>query len=360
MKDDLKKTSEMKIPEPDLPGSDKSEAEEVLLYLKGLLTNPSPGPLPERYASLEVFNEIVEYLLMIRKVMAGFVQGDFEIKIAQRGFLAGTLKALQSNLRHFAWTARNVAKGDFSQRVDFLGELSVSFNSMVEQLAASVDTLKKNELRLLELTAELQKQIEKSRKVEKELRIREKEYALLAAIDPLTTLFNRRQFHLLAEQFWASAKRKYQDSCVCLIDIDFFKKVNDVYGHQTGDNVLVSVANTIHSNLRESDIVGRYGGEEFVCLLTNTNLDAAWVVLERVRKAVESIVHTAPDFPAEEKNFCRTISIGFTCVDKDEYLKTENIDVAIHRADTALYRAKEDGRNCIRLKLSGKSKSKND
>ena len=104
-----------------------------------------------------------------------------------------------------------------------------------------------------------------------------------ATLDALTGYNNRHQFEKRLKETTASAKRQNQPLCCIMSDIDFFKKVNDTYGHAVGDCVLKTVAKTIKKELRESDIASRYGGEEFVFLLPQTNLDEATVFAQRLR-----------------------------------------------------------------------------
>ena len=127
-------------------------------------------------------------------------------------------------------------------------------------------------------------------------------------------------------------------------DIDFFKKVNDTYGHAVGDCVLRTVAKTIKRELRESDIASRYGGEEFIFLLPQTNIDEATVVAERLRSAVEKKKINIEEYNIENvKEISVTISIGVS-----EYNKADKDPNALYEhADSVLYQAKETGRNKV-------------
>ena len=129
-----------------------------------------------------------------------------------------------------------------------------------------------------------------------------------------------------------------------MTDIDFFKSVNDTYGHAVGDLVLKTVARVIKLQLRDYDIAGRYGGEEFVIMLPYTRLEEAKIVAERLRKAVENtqidITKVNPD--AKDKKINVTISLGVYEYHKEDYEKT-----LIRNADKALYIAKETGRNKV-------------
>lgn len=165
-----------------------------------------------------------------------------------------------------------------------------------------------------------------------------------ATLDALTNLNNRRQFEVRQKQEIAIAKRQNNSLCAMMIDIDFFKKVNDTYGHAAGDEVLRSVAGIIKEHLRESDIPSRYGGEEFAVLLPYTNLDEAKIVGERLRKAVEDAVITVnqDNDNVDKTDINVTISMGLA-----EFNGEETGEILFERADKALYDAKTGGRNRV-------------
>lgn len=158
-----------------------------------------------------------------------------------------------------------------------------------------------------------------------------------ATLDALTNLNNRRQFEIRLKQEIAITKRQNNPLCAMMIDIDFFKKVNDTYGHASGDEVLRTVASVIKAHLRESDIPARYGGEEFAVLLPYTHIEEAQIVGERLRKAVEETSVHLDNF-----NINVTISMGLA-----EFHTEESGEELFERADKALYEAKESGRNRV-------------
>ena len=167
-----------------------------------------------------------------------------------------------------------------------------------------------------------------------------------ATIDALTNLNNRRQFEIRLKQEIATTKRQNNPLCAMMIDIDFFKKVNDTYGHASGDAVLRGVARIIKSALRESDIPARYGGEEFAVLLPYTHIEEAQIVGERLRKAVESSSIAIDVEGVDTKEIQVTISMGLA-----EFNKTETGEELFERADKALYEAKTSGRNKVCLNI---------
>ncbi len=164
-----------------------------------------------------------------------------------------------------------------------------------------------------------------------------------ATLDALTNLNNRRQFETRLGQEISIAKRQNNPLCAMMIDIDFFKGVNDKYGHAAGDEVLRTVAGIIKQALRESDIPARYGGEEFAVLLPFTKIEEAKVVGERLRKAVEQAAIVIYQDTPEEKNINVTISMGLAQFDNNE-----TGEALFERADKALYESKANGRNQVR------------
>ncbi len=161
----------------------------------------------------------------------------------------------------------------------------------------------------------------------------------LSLTDPLTGLYNRRHLDSNLEREFLRSKRYHNNLSIAVIDIDFFKKVNDTYGHLCGDYVLKEVAYMILDTLRKTDMVFRCGGEEFVALLTETPLEKALIPLERLRKRIE-------EYPFEYNNnkLQVTISIGVNSTESGVETAGEFLD----GADKALYFAKNNGRNQVK------------
>lgn len=160
----------------------------------------------------------------------------------------------------------------------------------------------------------------------------------LAKTDSLTGANNRRHFVELTEQEIHRAQRTNASMCIMLLDIDFFKKINDTYGHQAGDAVLQVLSKICHRILRQHDIFARIGGEEFAITLPMTTSRKALQVAERLRQEVEQ---TPMLIPGGQTIFI-TVSIGLGELNQSS---SENIDDMIKRADSALYKAKHRGRN---------------
>jgi diguanylate cyclase (GGDEF)-like protein len=159
----------------------------------------------------------------------------------------------------------------------------------------------------------------------------------MAETDPLTNIYNRRKFSRLLDQEIQRIERYGRPLSIVLVDIDHFKRVNDTYGHDTGDFVLRKITELIRENARISDILARYGGEEFVIILPETDIEGASKQIERMRKIIEK---TSFDGVGN-----LTISAGIT-----SYTGGDSCQSMITRADKALYLAKEEGRNRVRVR----------
>lgn len=167
----------------------------------------------------------------------------------------------------------------------------------------------------------------------------------LATIDDLTQLYNRRYFFERFNQEVERSKR-YQRPLSCIImDIDFFKHVNDSFGHLAGDQVLINIAQIVRKNCRQSDLPGRYGGEELIVLLPETEAVGAMIIAERIREMIEQ--HRTTD--GKGMVIGVTVSMGVASLNGMELRNIENNELIIQRADDALLQAKKYGRNRIEL-----------
>ncbi len=160
----------------------------------------------------------------------------------------------------------------------------------------------------------------------------------LARIDGLTHLYNRRHFTEMARHEFERARRYHHPLTAIMLDIDHFKNVNDTHGHAVGDQVLQIVAARCQAIVREIDVLGRYGGEEFVSLVLETDLQGGEVVAERLRQTVAE-----PPIDTDHGTIAVTISLGIAVLDKD----CRDLEDLLRRADQALYAAKQAGRNQV-------------
>ncbi len=177
------------------------------------------------------------------------------------------------------------------------------------------------------------------KKREKELEEANKELIKLSNIDPLTGAFNRRYLYTVVQKIIYLAKREKKNLCIAMIDIDDFKDINDTFGHDIGDKVLIATVDEINYNIRQSDVLVRFGGEEFIIVFPSTDLKNALFVSEKIRKAIENYTLI--------KKVKFTISIG---VSEFDIIKDDDIEKSIKRADIALYKAKKSGKNKILFK----------
>jgi diguanylate cyclase (GGDEF)-like protein len=166
------------------------------------------------------------------------------------------------------------------------------------------------------------------------------ELAILSQTDGLTNLYNRSHWELCLQAEYKRWTRSQHTSSLVIIDIDHFKKVNDTYGHVVGDEVIRHLSSLIRNHVRETDISGRYGGEEFVILLADTQLKNAYIFSERLRREVEESSSYHNDIELKY-----TISLGVAEVEQSMKSYGEWVSCA----DAALYHAKENGRNKIGL-----------
>ncbi len=231
---------------------------------------------------------------------------------------------------------------DYHLRINYI--LTMGFISIVISLVCSYlvsrylkSLFLKYKNRIMNKASELKqlnKTLEDKVKDRTEELVKSKEcLEVLATTDSLTKIHNRYSIMNIMEQEIRKLKRYGGNLCIALFDIDKFKDINDTYGHDMGDEVLCTLSSFVKSFLRESDIIGRYGGEEFLIIYQNTMLKDACVVSERLRKSV--LEHNFNDNIEQV-----TISIGLV-----EYKDDESVDELFKRLDTLLYKSKNEGRN---------------
>ncbi|GAB5459662.1 MAG: sensor domain-containing diguanylate cyclase [Henriciella sp.] len=162
----------------------------------------------------------------------------------------------------------------------------------------------------------------------------------LATIDPLTKALNRRAFYRFGDRELRRSKRDYTSLTTLMLDIDHFKSVNDDHGHAMGDQVLAKLVAVSANMLRQEDLVGRLGGEEFGIVLVDTDAAGAAKVAERIRGAIKQFT-----FPGDMGPFSVTVSIGISQLDHGD----SSINEALERADNALYKAKRSGRDRVEI-----------
>jgi diguanylate cyclase (GGDEF)-like protein len=166
---------------------------------------------------------------------------------------------------------------------------------------------------------------------------------VLATRDDLTGVLNRRQFLVLAEREWARCIRYEMSAALLMIDVDHFKDINDRHGHLAGDLMLREIARAAGGTLRQPDLFGRFGGEEFIAFLPHTDTLGAIDAAERIREAVTQLA-----LEWRGQTMRTTVSLGVISLDRSH----ESLGALIADADLALYTAKDAGRNCVRTGLN--------
>ncbi len=187
---------------------------------------------------------------------------------------------------------------------------------------------------------ELKDALKAEEQARKQIEVLYKEVEKLSLIDPLTGLNNRRSFFTDANRILLLAIRHQKKLSCAMLDIDCFKKVNDIYGHAFGDKVLIDVAKTCKRRLRATDLLARIGGEEFCFLFPETDIHNTALIAEQIRYGISQL-----EFGAEKNSFSVTVSIGVS-----ELLDlNDNVENLLKRSDDCLYKAKEAGRNRVVL-----------
>ena len=222
---------------------------------------------------------------------------------------------------------------EFLLGMGYLAGIALEHSGLINELLSNIDELQ--ELRRRE--AERAHMLEFHNKF---LESTNTSLQNLVVTDPLTGLANRRRLMDALQQEISRSQRTGVPFCLCMADLDFFKAINDELGHQVGDQALVWVAAKLRANVRQLDVVGRYGGEEFMLILSNCLLETAGNVAEKLRKVVEE---QSAFGPFSSRGGFR-VSLGVV-----QYQPGMDVEQLINAADQALYRAKANGRNRIEV-----------
>lgn len=259
------------------------------------------GDAGERQFALRL-NQLIDFFNEISDFINLLAQGALPPgPPPSNNFLIVPFREFYAQLIHLAWQAKQVANGDYSQRLALLGDFADAFNALI-------------------------------------ISLEQKETILLglARTDSLTGIHNRVGLSdILAAEFYRS-QRYHNPLTLVLFDIDHFKKVNDNFGHQTGDEVLKTLAALVKAHLRSTDIFGRWGGEEFLIAAPGVGCEQGLKLADKVRRLIEG-----HDF-AEVRRV--TASFGVAT-----FQAADGLDSLIYRADMALYQAKRTGRNRVEL-----------
>jgi len=303
----------------------------------------TPPEVPARYASVDSLQRLHADLIVLRDFIYAAANGDLSRQVPLAGYIGGALKTLQANLRHMTWQTKMVAAGDLTQRVDFMGAFSESFNAMLIQFDQTLKELVRKENELNKVNADLLNEIAIRKQTEATLRKSKEKMRKLALTDSLTGLYNRRYFNRLAKEAIIRALRYSRPLSIMVFDIDYFKQVNDTFGHNYGDLVLKEVAKVTREVLRSTDIPARYGGEEFIVLLYETPATEAAEVAERLRRQLEATTMVDSEIGPIKITASFGVSDDFGKIDENHGDRI--LSEFVTTADRAMYASKNSGRN---------------
>jgi len=267
--------------------------------ITGLASGRISARIPADCEYARELQALCDYHRAILTFANAIATGDLAAELKfQGGPLIGSLKSLHASLRHLTWQTKQIAQGDLTQRVDFMGEFSEAFNSMVEHL----DTARR-------------------------------ELIHMSTHDVMTGLYNRAYFDTELNRL---AKGRCFPVSVIIADLDGLKSTNDNIGHEAGDRLIKSAAEILLSSFRGDDVVARVGGDEFAVIMANCTSESAQVALKRIRSQQDQF---------NRSNSCSvSISIGSGTAESREELSR-----AVKAADEEMYRDKARNKNTLRV-----------
>ena len=295
-----------------------SQAEDVVNYVLAVLSRGTveKHDIPANLRSVPSIEKLSTLLFSIRNITNALSRGKLDFGCPEKGYVISSLKSLQADLHNMTWQARCIAKGDYQHRINFLGDFSAAFNIMAEELDKSVS-------RLTSLSTEYQE---------------------MSNRDALTGLLNRRAFNNQALAALQEHAEKSSQAVIIMADIDYFKTINDTWGHACGDEVLRHTARLLMSRLRGEDICCRYGGEEFILLLPHTDIQRGVRVAEQLR---QKLAESRIVYDGHAVALTASFGVNSLSLDKPQKCLNTVFDNAVKRADKFLYAAKKSGRNQI-------------
>jgi diguanylate cyclase (GGDEF)-like protein len=260
-----------------------------------------------------------------------------EMALIERRERAATLRALDDTL------VLEIPEAAFRRYLSTnCGALMALLRVFSERSRRDLDSLVSANLKLLAQAEEMDHKNRELTEMRRQLEHRNRDLERISALDTLTQIANRRRFDAALRQEWRRSARDEAPLSLVFCDIDYFKRFNDTYGHQAGDECLVRVAQAMEESLnRPADLVARYGGEEFIALLVDTGTEGARMLAERMRSRVEGL-HV--EHRASGAGPYLTVSLGVASVVPRPAVRPEDL---VDLADRALYAAKEGGRNRV-------------
>ena len=303
------------------------------LLSKSILYHHIPEELPENDKNLKLLTNIVYLSDIASHVLFDEQKGLHltRMKSEFKSLMDIADDEVDDIMEHVSHEAKDIAK-DFDMAIDTPQDYTqILQNANIELSQINLD--------YEQLTRELILEKKRAEKLTKELQKANKLLAEEVNTDGLTKLYNHRFFFdLISKEFSNTYRHNRNLSCI-MLDIDYFKKINDTYGHQVGDRVLEEIGVILKDAIRQGDYAARYGGEEFAVILPNTSLSEAAMVAERVRKTVEETQISKKIEIGEI-----TISAGVASFDKSTMKKASDL---VEKADTGVYKAKHSGRNKV-------------
>jgi diguanylate cyclase len=235
----------------------------------------------------------------------------------------------------------DMMRQDCNNFTDF-ESLKMTFLNKIENINNGIEKKRENDIVRLKETEktieEMKKRLNEVKREADEIRKRSEEMEVQAYRDALTGLYNRKAYDEKIEEILAHVQRYNIPASLIICDIDFFKKINDTFGHKVGDLALKKLAELLKDRLRKNDFISRYGGEEFAIVLPHTDIKGAIIAGEGIRSYIDNSV-----FSYKDHKIPITISVGIS-----SFNKNDDVDTVFERADKALYFAKRSGRNKVK------------
>ncbi len=339
---DKKKNDENKIPNGTEATKEFNERVSRLLVvcLDGICQM-----IPQKealYSALKNLGDVVRKATR-PKPLAGMgkdIEDFFKRQILETSFRATKNETVMQIVLDLSETIQQIASttDDFDHKMETSME-GIQAASTIEDILSLKDGILQEIVKVRVNSQSLKSAVTEYKKTTQSLSVKLEETEAKALVDSLTNVLNRNAYNMKIIQMMREFSQTKNYFCLLVLDIDHFKKFNDNYGHKAGDRVLKSVAASVQDSLRASDLVFRYGGEEFVVVLSGIQEDNALKLAEKIRKDVEKEY-----FVDKDQKLKVTISLGVACVKEGE----SEIEL-FERADKAMYVAKSKGRNRVEI-----------
>ncbi len=301
-------------PEPDQQKTILSnDAQEILDIMLSLLKNGTRSFVPPDFIQEnEEFKQILAILIATQDFCDALRKGEIDHLTKTKGYTISQLKAVQMELRNLIWQMKEISKGQDYAETSGSTHLTSSFNSMMGNLTSKIQKLRQSK----------------------------KDYQEISSRDPLTGAFNRNALQNEFVNAVNNAVKKKYSCALFYMDIDFFKKINDTYGHAIGDVILKTFVARIYECKRDTDLCCRLGGEEFLILLPNVIESFISNIDERLRKEI-----TEKEIDTPTGALSMTYSAGVTYFTPETEITEKELLEIINYADYLLYEAKHSGRD---------------